>query len=201
MDGLRFDAISRSFGRRIDRRRLLRGAGGASAAAGIAGLVAPAAAQEATPVPASPSPGEPCTVPFEATVRTGPDAGLSLIGFLALNPGPGGAIDQGSFVLDDGRELPVVGQVTGRAVNLMITVADGQVIFGVGTLENDLSVCAGQMGGPLVGPQPGDQGDWGTLLGSRPLNGESACVRCIKACENAGGKKCSTNCKGQGFCD
>jgi hypothetical protein len=56
--------------------------------------------------------------------------------------------------------LPVVGQANGHAINLMITVGDGKYVFGVGTLEQPIDQCAGEMGGPFVGPEAGDFGDW-----------------------------------------
>ena len=55
--------------------------------------------------------------------------------------------------------LAAVGQANGRVINLLITVADGQTLFGVGTLAEPLDVCRGPMGGPFVGPAEGDQGD------------------------------------------
>ncbi len=101
-----------------------------------------------------------CMRQFEMTVRQGPSAGLQLAGTLVLNVEPSGSINKGSLVLESGGEVRVTGQVTGRAINLLFDIGDGRLLFGVGTLENYISLCTGAMGGPLVGPRPGDLGDW-----------------------------------------
>lgn len=70
-------------------------------------------------------------------------------------------------------ELEVRGQITGRAVNLIILDAGGpgKHIYGSGTAENELSFSRGgksvndlgKLGGPAVGPEKGDAGDWVTI--------------------------------------
>ena len=115
---------------------------------------------------------------LELAVRQGPNAGAAWRGELRVSTDETGGLsgvymarkDEAGASMEAAaadadpmagtQELPVVGQANGRAINLMITVADGQHVFGVGTLENDISQCAGEMGGPFVGPEAGDTGDW-----------------------------------------
>jgi hypothetical protein len=168
MDGQRFDRMSRGLAHGLTRRAALRSAGAGGLAAVAAASLRRAGAQDATA----------CEVPLELAVRQGPNAGVAWRGTLRLSQDGDGALsgvyvarrdEAGSEMAtatpegdptEGTIELPVVGQATGRAINLMITVADGQYVFGVGTLENPLDQCAGEMGGPFVGPEAGDTGDW-----------------------------------------
>jgi predicted ester cyclase len=100
-----------------------------------------------------------CNSNFEATVHTGPSAGLSLQGKLAIVVKEDGALD-GQLTLADGSKVATIGQATGRAINLMLTSSDNQQFFGVGSSEYAISDCTGVLGGPFVGPMPGDSGDW-----------------------------------------
>jgi hypothetical protein len=101
--------------------------------------------------------------------------------------------------------VPVVGQSTGRAINLLFTVGDGQYLFGVGTMEHDLATCDGAMGGPFVGPQPGDAGDWELIASSQTgLDANDICGACIAACQDACPKcttaTCSNSCTKKKLC-
>lgn len=100
-----------------------------------------------------------CRSNFEATVHQGPSAGLTLTGILSIIVKDDGALD-GQLTLADGSQVATVGQANGRAINLMLTTPDGQPIFGVGTAAQPISQCDGVLGGPFVGPQSGDSGDW-----------------------------------------
>lgn len=173
MDSHRFDGLSKYVGRRLSRRSALRGIGAGGAAAALMSDVVTrhALAEDGTPA-AIDADTQLCVIPFEATVRSGPNEGLTLEGFLGLGIRPDGSVENGALAQPEGETLSVVGQVNGRAVNLMITVADGRYAFGVGTSELDFrEACragvesgmysaVGQMGGPFVGPQTGDSGDW-----------------------------------------
>jgi hypothetical protein len=108
--------------------------------------------------------GTPCTMNFEATVRQGPDAGTAYTGTLKLTSGANGSLS-GVLTQQNGGQVQVAGQANGRAINLIVDLGGGKHLFGVGTLENDFSQCKGAVGGPLVGPQSGDTGDWGYGLG------------------------------------
>jgi hypothetical protein len=100
-----------------------------------------------------------CRFDFEAKVIQGPDLGTALIGNLALEINPTGGIS-GVLVGKDGTQVNVVGQATGRAVNLAFEVGNNLTIFGVGTARREMTGCGGVLGGPFAGPRPGDLGDW-----------------------------------------
>lgn len=100
-----------------------------------------------------------CGGPFEATVRQGPSAGLSLQGDLVLRAEPSGRASA-VLTLRDGAVIHATGQVNGQAINLIFTVAPDTYVFGVGTLQYPAPACAGVWGGPFVGPELGDIGDW-----------------------------------------
>lgn len=161
---------------RATRRRILLrglGAGGAAAVLGaVGGLSHRAAAQDDNETRV--------TLPFELSVRQGPSAGLTQQGILALAIAGDGAINRGVFVpVVDGQAgdaINVTGQTTGRAVNLLFQLPAGAV-YGVGVAQDDLRTAAGlfdvntgtlsrpfSMGGPFVGPQAGDSGDWFIVL-------------------------------------
>jgi hypothetical protein len=108
-----------------------------------------------------------CGGPFEATVRQGPSAGLSLRGDLALRVTQAGRASA-VLTLGDGSVIHATGQVNGQAINLIFVVGQDTYIFGVGTLQHPVPACAGVWGGPFVGPELGDIGDWfGTNMAPR----------------------------------
>lgn len=162
MDHSHFDRFARLFAERRSRRAAIAG-GVAAAVAGSMGR-SMVLAQDATPVAAGP---EICLVPFEATVRQGPDAGTAYTGLLALTADASGAV-RGTLVPSalatptaaSKAGIGVVGQTAGRAINLLFATGGGRDLYGVGVLERPLAECTGAMGGPFVGPDPGDAGDW-----------------------------------------
>ena len=103
-----------------------------------------------------------CTISgFEATVRKGLSEGMSFTGSLALQEDDDGGLT-GTFTSDDGKTTaPVVGQANGHAINLALSLGNKQYLFVVGTMLDTFAGCTGTMGGPFVGPQVGDIGDWG----------------------------------------
>jgi hypothetical protein len=191
---------------RNDRRSLLKRGGALALGASLLSLSgSKVAAQDATPeIPAD----APCVLPFDVAIRQGPTAGTELLGYLALITDETGATS-GAFVTDDEQTLAVVGQINGHAVNLMFTPAEGPPIFGVGTSAVDLSTCHGALytpvGGPLVGPEAGDSGDWavvtdydlildGSLTVGEGTIGANArnkrgpmCRACVQNCKNTPG--------------
>lgn len=217
MEPQRFDTLTKALATRTSRRASLRRLAGGGVAAALLGIgTERALAQNATPAATMAAGTELCLFPFEATVRRGPDAGLSLDGLLALGLTPAGAVDHGQLVKADGTTVPVVGQVTGRAVNLLFEVGTGQTVYGVGTAAEDLrSACATLMrqhlyapmpalGGPLVGPKGDDSGEWATCCcpaasnnydcGSLPPckacapapSGTTTDQNCVSGCRNTG---------------
>ena len=121
------------------------------------------------PRAAPPTPREPtaCGGRFEATVRQGPSAGLAFVGQLVVRVEPSGHA-QAVLTLRDGATLPATGHVNGQALNLIFVVRPDTYLFGVGTSQHAFHECAGIWGGPFVGPEQGDSGDWvGTQI--RPV--------------------------------
>ncbi len=169
MDGHAFDELSRAMARGLPRRQVLvrLGAGGLGAALlGAVGLDRAGTARTAAQA-------ETCRLEIVANVRFGPSAGTiirgpmpgELRGELRFTLGPDGAIDQGRWRLEDdteedGTELAVVGQATGRAITLRVQAEEDLVIVLVGAAEQDLTACRGAVDGLLTGPQAGDLGDW-----------------------------------------
>jgi hypothetical protein len=166
MDPQQFDALSRTLAHSSSRRRAIARVGGAGLIAGLATAFG-RGRSEALPV----AQDETCRLAIVATVRVGPDATElmqtdvpgELRGEISFALGPDGAIDAGRFLLDGGPEVPVVGQATGRALNLradLQAVQEGLALVLVGTAEEPLSRCTGAVDGMLTGPLPGDLGDW-----------------------------------------
>ncbi len=104
-----------------------------------------------------------CTSPFEATVRQGPDLGLTLTGQLGMTIDSLGQL-RGALTTEGGDAIAVSGQVNQQAINLVFTVGEEQYVFGTGTGTAPIYSCTGTMGGPFAGPQPGDLGDWVTCF-------------------------------------
>jgi hypothetical protein len=113
------------------------------------------------PPAAPPPPREPlaCGGRFEARVRQGPSAGLAFLGQLVVRVEPSGRASA-VLTLRDGTTLPATGHVTGQAMNLIFVVRPDTYLFGVGTSQRAFQECAGIWGGPFVGPEQGDLGDW-----------------------------------------
>ena len=221
MDTHRFDALSKALAGRSSRRTALRRIGGGGLAAALVTISGrSAAAQDATPAGGVTSAGElpagVCAIPFEATVRQGASAGQEYSGLLIVKVEDDGSL-AGDLIPHGAAPISVVGQATGRAVNLMFTVADGQYVFGVGTAEQPLvgAECGGTMGGPFVGPQAGDAGDWLTCncelnpscyLCDNPPPEPEGCgiVSCQFECyATEGGEElysCLNGCRRQPFC-
>jgi hypothetical protein len=166
MDPQQFDALSRTLAHSSSRRRAIARVGGAGLIAGLATALG-RGRSEALPV----AQDETCHLAIVATVRLGPDAtermqtdvSGELRGEITFALGRDGAIDAGRLLLEGGPEAPVVGQATGRAVNLRVdleAIQEGLALVLVGTAEEPLSRCTGAVDGLLTGPLPGDLGDW-----------------------------------------
>lgn len=163
MDPQRFDALSRTVAGAVSRRQAMARIGLAGVAAGLAGAISRGPARA---LPAAQA--ETCRLEIVANVRLGPSAGAllqgnvpgELRGALSFAPDAEGAIDQGRLRLEDGSELPAVGQITGRAINLRVRIGSNQTLILVGTAEQDLDRCTGPVDGLLTGPQTADLGDW-----------------------------------------
>src|SRR5947209_4162476 len=109
MDAGRFDSLSRSFANRSSRRSAIRGLGAGGVAAGLFSVLGGSRASAANGA---------CSLTIVAKTSAGPHKGTTYSGTLQLQIGANGAIDQGAFTLASGASLPLVGQATGRALNL-----------------------------------------------------------------------------------
>ena len=133
----------------------------ARCAARVLCLIAVLMLSACQPRAAMPEPTEPiaCGGRFEAMVRQGPSAGLSLVGQLVVRVDSSGRASA-VLTLRDGSTLQATGHVNGQAINLIFVVRQDTYLFGVGTSQRDFHECAGVWGGPFVGPELGDIGDW-----------------------------------------
>ncbi|MCC7535142.1 MAG: hypothetical protein IT379_02945 [Deltaproteobacteria bacterium] len=101
-----------------------------------------------------------CLAGFEAAVRSGPNAGTTLVGLLVFRADPSGVIRDGLLHTIDGLRVEVEGNVDGRDVEMTFTLPDGRRLMGTGAFERDGGTCVGQLAGPLTGPDADDRGDW-----------------------------------------
>lgn len=149
MDAGRFDALSKSLASRRSRRSL--GAGGLAA-----GILAAFGVEHASAATSD------CSLHIFAKTSAGPHKGTTYTGDLNLKINEKGAIDSGTFDTDDGASHKLVGQATGRAINLRITLEDGKVLALDGTADIDLLLCRGDASGTFGGPGDTDIGTWRT---------------------------------------
>src|SRR5919108_1082795 len=133
MDGDRFDRITRSIAERSTRRQALARLGKGGFAASLLGLagVRSAAAQTGDTTT--------CQFLFSGRIVTGPDEGTNLSGELSITIGPEGAIDDGTFRTPQGVTFDVVGQTTGRSLDMLfINTEDDQRISLNGVAARDV---------------------------------------------------------------
>jgi hypothetical protein len=82
-------------------------------------------------------------------------------------------LQDGTLSLPSGETFPVVGQVTGHALNARIALAPGLSLVVVGVGERQVTACQGAIDGLVTGPQVGDLGDWhGAGTGSAAQGGQ-----------------------------
>jgi hypothetical protein len=193
MDTNRFDALTKALARPATRRAAVGhvAAGGATAALLAAvGLGRPRAAAQETAT-ATAAEDVPFNGGFRAEIYQGPSTGLTLVGRLDLTMDEAGRLS-GEFVPDAGEatpgaaaeetptaaaSVPVTGQLSGVAINLVFYLPEGKRIFGVGTLGEDPATGDWIAGGPLVGPEPGDSGDWDICLRCSYIGGKLVCTQ------------------------
>ena len=188
MDNGQLDALTRRVAAAGGSRR------GALAALAGGGLLAafgrehaPAAAQNANAT---------CTMTVAVTLRLGPSAGKLLgpgaskpgilQGDLSVEFGKDGAIDKGSLKLADGSTVKVVGQTTGRSLNLRLETGQNQAIVLVGVGAEEIAGCSGAVDGLATGPQPGDLGDWHATAKGGTAADKGSAAKADKAKQAAG---------------
>jgi hypothetical protein len=99
---------------------------------------------------------------FEATVRSGPDAGFSVSGRISMQVDESWSF-RGTLTRPDGSQVPFSGQLSGREIRYHFDLGGGATIFGTGVLPDP---CTDPVTGLLIGPNPPDRGDWGIVWGS-----------------------------------
>lgn len=159
MGPARFDALAAALTARLTRRRAL----GTVGVAGLAVAAAGRAAHGGAVAQDDDMSRQTCALDFAATVAIGPSAGRAIAGKLKLKIGPDGAIDSASLTTTDGQGYVAVGQALGRALQLRITVADGQFVALAGTGEQAVRLCSGRIDGTFGGPQGHDLGTWSAV--------------------------------------
>ncbi|HMN30029.1 MAG TPA: hypothetical protein PKE45_17890, partial [Caldilineaceae bacterium] len=122
-----------------------------------------------------------CLIDFEATVRQGPSSGVALRGIFDFKVDEAGVLYD-KLMQEDHGEILAAGQVNGRAINLIFDLGDEQLLFGVGTAQARIAndTCGLVLGGPFVGPAPGDNGDW---LARRLGGNSSSTPACDVGCD------------------
>src|SRR5215213_6290109 len=158
MDANTFDSLAKRAATPATRRTAL----GAMVASvfGLAGV--PAVARAA--------PGQTCTMAFVAAVRVGPSVNTPLVpgapqpgqlqGKLTFTLDESGKLGNASLMLANNKSLPVVGQVTGNALQMRIVVDGSVAVVAMGVGEADIADCTGAVDGTTAGPQVGDLGEW-----------------------------------------
>ena len=89
-----------------------------------------------------------CSGSFKASTGLGIGEGLELLGSLSFQIDTSGALS-GNFAGGGGPPIQVVGQVSGRSVNLAANLGGGQYLFGSGTAQSTANGCPMIAGGPL----------------------------------------------------
>ena len=90
-----------------------------------------------------------CSGSFKASTRLGVGEGLELLGNLTFQIDPSGALS-GNFAGGGQTSIQVVGQVSGRSVNLAADLGGGQYLFGSGTAQSIANGCPTIAGGSLA---------------------------------------------------
>jgi hypothetical protein len=125
-----------------------------------------------------------CQFPFEATVLQGQSKGTSVSGDMTLNIDQDGGFT-GTLVRTDKTEVPVSGQITGRAINLVMELARvtddsaGSYVYGTGVALNPIMGdpdCGGPLGGTFAGPKSNDLGSWGKVTVCVTYDGVKHCA-------------------------
>ena len=178
MDAGRFDALSRSFANRRSRRAALQGLGAGGLAAGLLGALG---------VERAPAASGACELTIFAKTAAGPHKNTTYSGTLHLEIGENGAIDQGAFTTTDGASRLLVGQATGRALNLRITLGPNKILALDGTADNDLILCRGAASGAFSGPGDTDIGAWRTGSGGTSSSAKASGSGSATGASSSGG--------------
>lgn len=102
--------------------------------------------------------------PFEATIHEGPSAGTAIVGSLVLVQDKlgqlSGVLRPQSGKKKIAQDIPVYGHAGKGMIDMTFLLSGGGEIHGEGPLGAPFSTCPDPIIGDLVGPAPGDAGDW-----------------------------------------
>lgn len=138
---------------RTTRRQAMRQVGAGGVLGGIGAVLGVKSLQAQGAV-------QTCALPIYAEVYLGPWTGAVYQGTLNLDMNADGAIDSGSFDLIEGGSFPLVGQATGRGIDLRVDLGDEQILTLTGTAQEDFALCLGEAAGSFGGPEMGNLGTW-----------------------------------------
>lgn len=204
MDAEQFDSLTRQFGTSTSRRVAL----GAGVAGGVLRALGfgPVAAEE-QPTQEQAAQASTCTLAFAANVRLGPSLKQALTetgttpgelrGQLRFALDAKGTLQNASLRLADGTSLPVIGEATGHALQVRITLAERVALVAVGVGEQPIADCRGAIDGVVTGPQVGDLGDWHAAT-SRQAGGGGATTTDNQGKQGKRAKQGATGASGQG---
>lgn len=167
MDGKAFDSWTRTRATAANRRTVL----GWSLTAGLAAALTrfqPANAQFGGGDGGNGS----CT--YKVSLTSSLESGTLVSGSLAIDIGDDGAIDTGSLTLTGQAKASVVGQVTGPAIDLLASLADGTTLSLTGVAGSDISACNASIVGSLANPDTGQIGTWQATSGSGTSSGSGS---------------------------
>ena len=115
-----------------------------------------------------------CVMEFQAILRQGPGAQRPLVagatpgtlrGYLRYSRSTTGQLLDADLLLADGGSLPVVGQISGVALQARIDLGQDQALVAVGVGEQPLDRCLGRLDGTVTSTELGDLGEWHALAG------------------------------------
>lgn len=101
--------------------------------------------------------GVSCSGSLKVTSGVGIGEGLKLLGNLNFQVDSSGGLN-GIFSPGGQPDIVIVGQVSGRAVNLSADLGGGQYLFGTGTVQSSANGCPMIAGGPLAVDSAGSAG-------------------------------------------
>jgi hypothetical protein len=101
-----------------------------------------------------------CRTSITAGLTDGPHAPLDLSGDVEMYVRSDLSFTGRLTLKQGGSHVAMKGQGAGHGVDIIFEPQGGKQLFAHGILEHSLYECSGNAGGPLVGPDYGDEGDW-----------------------------------------
>lgn len=115
-----------------------------------------------------------CSYDFTADVRSGPNAGVRLVGKLVLGQTPEGNLLGRLTPTGKTDHVMVTGKITTDTITLQFWFKDGIMVKGTGPHKTTTGKCQDKLDGDLVTPVAADKGDW--LATALSLDAGNVCV-------------------------